>query len=260
MRLSLHIFSHADGSASRDFLLATAKPILEWWSGRRISEVNKTNCRAYVKSRTSRFGSSSSQFQEATCRGVAKDTRRDLKSPAAALNWYKSEHDGRNDRCRRLTLPKKAPPRKDYWLSSLRLHGPSSSPGGACRPATSPACSGSTRERAKALAGCRRPQRVIDLESGTLHRAARQNANPTSVSRLLAFTAGRPHLRRWHRLDSELGITHVAHYMGAPIHKLRRAWASVGGGKDGPLCATPLRRGSSCRLASMLSRPLAISE
>jgi len=44
---------HADSSAPKDFLLATAKPILEWWSGRRISEVNKTNRRAYVKWRTS---------------------------------------------------------------------------------------------------------------------------------------------------------------------------------------------------------------
>jgi integrase len=43
-----------------------------------------------------------------------------------------------------------------------------------------------------------------------------------------------PDLRRWHRLDSEHGITHVVRYMGEPIRKLRRAWASVGGGRDGP--------------------------
>jgi len=75
----------------------------------------------------------------------------------------------------------------------------------------------------------------IDLESGTLHRsgtterASNKRKPPARIhSRLL------PHLRRWRRLDSEHGITHVVHYMGEPIQKLRRAWASVGGGKDGP--------------------------
>ena len=33
---------------------------------------------------------------------------------------------------------------------------------------------------------------------------------------------------------NEHGITHVVHYMGEAIPKLLRAWASVGGGKDGP--------------------------
>ena len=36
------------------------------------------------------------------------------------------------------------------------------------------------------------------------------------------------------RHDTKHAITYVVHYLGAPIRKLRRAWASVGGGNDGP--------------------------
>ena len=75
----------------------------------------------------------------------------------------------------------------------------------------------------------------VDLESGTLHRAgaAERETNkrkpPARIhSKLL------PHLRRWHRQDTKHGITYVVHYLGAPIRKLRRAWASVGGSNDGP--------------------------
>jgi hypothetical protein len=114
--VAAYLAGHADSSASRDFLLATAKPILEWWTGKRISEVNKTNCRAYVKWRTSQFRKRHPNSKKAPVRMSDQTARHDLKTLRAALNWYKSEHDAQMI-VPTVTLPKKAPPRKDYWLS-----------------------------------------------------------------------------------------------------------------------------------------------
>src|SRR4029079_8035630 len=40
---------------------------------------------------------------------------------------------------------------------------------------------------------------------------------PRLPSRLLA------HLRRWHRIDAELGVRFVCHYQGSKVRKLRRS-------------------------------------
>lgn len=76
----------------------------------------------------------------------------------------------------------------------------------------------------------------IDLERGVLHRAAegeRQSNKRKPPARL-----GRrilAHLKRWKRLDDKAGsrhhgtalYTHVIHYEGEAIAKLRRAWESA---------------------------------
>ncbi len=36
-----------------------------------------------------------------------------------------------------------------------------------------------------------------------------------------------PHLQRWRAADMARGITHVIHYGGMPIVKLRRSWSAV---------------------------------
>ena len=239
--VAAYLAGHADGSASRDFLLATAKPILEWWSGRRISEVNKTNCCAYVKWRTSQFRKRHPNSKKSPVKVSDQTARHDLKTLRAALNWYKSEHDAQMI-VPTVTLPKKAPPRKDYWLSRseiarrIRLARKSLQTRHIARVLLIGVYSGT---RPGAILGLRwLPSPAagwIDLDSGTLHRAgtsereSNKRKPPARIhSRLL------PQLRRWHRIDGEHGITHVVHYKGAPIHKLRRAWASIGGGKDGP--------------------------
>jgi hypothetical protein len=121
--VAAYLAGHADSSASRDFLLATAKPILEWWTGKRISEVNKTNCRAYVKWRTSQFRKRHPNSKKAPVKMSDQTARHDLKTLRAALNWYKSEHDAQMI-VPTVTLPKKAPPRKDYWGPRKIAPGP----------------------------------------------------------------------------------------------------------------------------------------
>jgi len=68
----------------------------------------------------------------------------------------------------------------------------------------------------------------IDLDSGVLYRRGddqrRTNKKQTPAAipdRLMA------HLRRWHRMDAELGIRHVVHYQGTKVRKLRRSWATA---------------------------------
>jgi site-specific recombinase XerD len=36
-----------------------------------------------------------------------------------------------------------------------------------------------------------------------------------------------PHLRRWHRADMAVGISHVIHHMGKPVKQIAKAWKSV---------------------------------
>jgi tetratricopeptide (TPR) repeat protein len=85
--VAAYLAGHADSSASRDFLLATATPILEWWSGRRILEVNKTNCKAYVNWRTSQFRKRHPKSKKPPVRVSDQTARHDLKTLRAALRW-----------------------------------------------------------------------------------------------------------------------------------------------------------------------------
>ena len=114
--VAAYLAGHADSSPSRDFLFATANPILKWWSGKRIAEVNKTNCKAYVKWRTSQFRKRHPNSKRPPVNVSDQTARHDLKTLRAALRWYKSEHDAQMI-VPTVTLPKKAPARKDYWLS-----------------------------------------------------------------------------------------------------------------------------------------------
>ena len=51
--MAAYLKGHANSSPSRAWLLYTAGPVLEWWSGKRVGDVTRTNCKAYVDWRTS---------------------------------------------------------------------------------------------------------------------------------------------------------------------------------------------------------------
>ena len=68
----------------------------------------------------------------------------------------------------------------------------------------------------------------VDLGKGVLYRRGEDQRKtnkkqpPVAIpDRLLA------HLRRWNRLDAELGVRHVVHYQGTRVSKLRRSWATA---------------------------------
>lgn len=239
--IAAYLKEHADESKSREFLLYTAQPIIEWWTGKRLAEVNRTNCRAYVKWRTAQFRRRHANSKKPPVRISDQTARHELKTLRAALNWYKSEHDPQMV-VPTVTLPKKAPPRKDYWLTRpdvaarLRRARRHAQTRHICRVLLIGVYSGTRPGAILALRWLPSPAAGwIDLESGTIHRAGaaeretRKRKPPARIhARLL------PHLRRWHRADTNAGISHVVHYGGHPIRKLRRAWGTIGGGHDGP--------------------------
>src|SRR5215472_14491407 len=104
--VAAYLKDYAAHLRSRDFLFATAKPILEWWSGRKIREVNGTTCRGYVAWRTS---------HSYRGRKISDQTaRHDLKTLRAALNRHKRECDPALV-APTVTLPQKASPRLSYY-------------------------------------------------------------------------------------------------------------------------------------------------
>src|SRR5262249_33436296 len=91
--MAAYVNEHAAESHSREFLVHTARPILHWWSGKRIAEVNKTNCKGYVKWRTSQWRRRHPNSKKPPVKVSDQTARHDLKTLRAALNWYRSEHD-----------------------------------------------------------------------------------------------------------------------------------------------------------------------
>src|SRR5262249_10136372 len=82
--------------------------ILEWWSGKKISEVNGTNCRKYVKWRTSQRRRTQTSSGKSPTYITDQTARHDLKTLRAALRWYKREVDSAIF-VPTVTLPSKAP-------------------------------------------------------------------------------------------------------------------------------------------------------
>jgi len=224
--LASYLKDHAATSPSRVFLFDTARPIIKWWTGKRLSDVNKTNCRRFVEWRTA---------QRYRGRQISDQTaRHNLKTLRAAIRWYHSEH-GPLPSIPVVSLPAMAPQKKDYWLTrsevAARIRAARRNP--------------RTRHVARALLigvySGTRPGAIFalkwlpspldgwfDLENAVLYRKgikARQSRKRHPPARIHAKLL--PHLRRWFAVDMAKGITSVVHYQGAEIAKLRRSWGSV---------------------------------
>jgi integrase len=236
--VAAYLKDYAAQSRSREFLFATAKPILQWWSGKRIQDVNGTNCRRYVAWRISH-----------TYRGRSisdQTARHDLKTMRAAINWYKSECDPALV-APTVTLPDKAPPRLGYCLersevaARIRVARKNQQTRHVARMLLIGVYTGT---RPGAILALRWMPSIdagwFDLDAGILHRAG-SKVRPTKKRQPPAKIHARlmPHLRRWHAADTANGIRSVVHYLGEPIGKLRRSWDSVARlagakEKDGP--------------------------
>jgi integrase len=236
--VAAYLKDYAAHSRSRDFLFATAKPILEWWSGRKIREVNGTTCRGYVAWRTS---------HSYRGRKISDQTaRHDLKTLRAALNWHKRECDPALV-APTVTLPQKASPRLSYYLersevaARIWIARKNVQTRHVARMLLIRAYTGTRPGAILALRWMPSPDAGwFDLDAGVLHRAGtkvrqtKKRRPPVKIHARLM-----PHLRRWYAADSERGIASVVHYMGEPVAKLRRSWDSVAKRagskrKDGP--------------------------
>jgi len=229
--VAAYLKDYATHSRSRQFLLDTARPILRWWSGKKLEHITGTNCRKYVTWRIA---------QVVRGRNISDQTaRHDLKTLRAAIRWYKREHDT-SLVVPLVTMPGKAPPRMDYWLSrdevARRVRIARKSPRTkhvarmlliGCYTGTRPGAIFRLRWLASPTNGW------FDLDAGVLHRAgsgAKRSKKRQPPARIHARLL--PHLRRWRAADFAHGIAAVIHYQGEPVAKLRRSWKTVSGGAD----------------------------
>lgn len=215
--------------ARPDFLQTTATPIIEWWVGKTLADVRGNACRAYVEWRKEKVSD--------------QTARHDLKTLRAAINHYHAEH-GPLPAVPVVSLPAKAPPR-DRWLTRdeaarliraarryVRKDGSTRARTETLHLARFILIALYTGTRSKAVLGLRWLSATtgghVDLERGLLYRRGsgqRETRKRQPPVRLPDRLLG--HLRRWHKEDSKHGITHIVHYQGQPITKLRRSWATV---------------------------------
>lgn len=236
--VNVYLKEHAPKTDSLDFLVHTATPIIEWWGDKTLADVRKTTCAEYLEWRVKQ--------------GVKESTaRHDLKTLRAAINYYHAEH-GPLPAVPVVSIPDAPPPREDYWLTRKEVAD-------RIRVAL-------RNKRLRHIARMlligvytgTRPGAILDLrwvpsteggwfdlESETLYRkglgrteSKKRQPKARIHARLL------PHLKRWRRMDMEQGVarrvrvggklvkvvqpcTHVIHYFGKPIQKLRNSWPTV---------------------------------
>jgi len=229
--VAAYLKDYATHSRSRRFLLDTARPILRWWSGKKLEHITGTNCRKYVTWRTA---------QVVRGRNISDQTaRHDLKTLRAAIRWYKREHDT-SLVVPLVTMPGKAPPRMDYWLSRdevarrMRIARKNARTKHVARMLLIGCYSGTRPGAIFRLRWLPSPTNGwFDLDAGVLHRAgsgAKRSKKRQPPARIHARLL--PHLRRWRAADFTRGIAAVIHYQGEPVVKLRRSWKTVSGGAD----------------------------
>lgn len=232
--VAAYLKDYAAHSPSREFLIHTAKPIVEWWTGKTLAEVNGTNCRRYVAWRIARPKRNGGTISEQTA-------RHDLKTLRAAINWYRAEHAPLMS-VPKVTLPKKKAPRTDYWMErhdvATRIRVARKDPylRHVARALLIGVYSGTRPGAIFALKWLASPSGGwFDLEAGVLNRSApdARQSNKRQPPVRIHFRL-LPHLRRWRRADLAAGVASVVHYKGEQITNMSRAWASVARAAGGP--------------------------
>jgi hypothetical protein len=110
--MACYLKEHAAHSPSKEWIGHTSQPILDWWAGKTLADVNGTNCRQYVTWRTAqtrRHGKNPKPISTQTA-------RHELKTLRTAINWYHAEY-GPLPTVPKVTLPEKKPQRADYYLT-----------------------------------------------------------------------------------------------------------------------------------------------
>lgn len=229
--MTIYLREHAPHVANTDFLIHTAKPILDWWGTKTLADIRGQSCRDYVTWRC--------------LKGVSDQTaRHDLKTLRAAINYYHREY-GPLDAVPAITMPAKGQP-KDRWLTRseaaklIRL----------CRRFAGTMADDDIRRWMNSrlarfiligiYTGTRKDSILklkwtpsltsgwIDLERGLLYRMGAQEAStnkrrpPCPIPpKLLA------HLRRWKAIDAQYGWNDVCHYRGQTSDSLKRSWTNA---------------------------------
>ncbi len=265
-----HHVEQLSSKQSREFGRATCAPLLKWWSGRTLAQVNGMNCRAYVRWRTAQNRKQHPKSKKPPVKVSDQTARHDLKSLRAALRFYKREVDGELV-VPTVTLPSKAPPRTDYFLTrdelAARLRVARRSPQArhvarilliGWYTGTRPGAILALRWLPSPSAGW------LDLRTGVLHRRGGQ-ARITNKRQPPAKIHARllPHLRRWHRLDTKF---RASHHQRHPLSGRVRSASCAGAGtrlrgrpaaraRTGHISSGTRAAPGLCRLASTYTKP-----
>lgn len=203
-----------------DSIRVSLAPLFEFWGTRPISEIKGATCREYTA------------WRQKWSKVAESTARHDLVNLSAALNYYHKEFT--LDALPVVTLPDKAKPR-ERWLDRseiARLVWAAWRDKRHRHVARFVLIGYYTGTRSKAITQLRWLPSTeggwFDLEARLLYRKGlatretKKRQTPAKIHfRLL------PHLHRWRANDNRCGITHVIHYNGKSVIKLRRSWDQV---------------------------------
>lgn len=233
--------------------------ILGWWSGKTLSEVNRSNCNAYVEHRCTqpiRGFKDAEKARKVTPQGA----RRELEDLSSAIGWWDAEHH--LSRRPKVILPEKPESPRDalsrsqaaalLWASMgwrRDEKGRWSRLGKSARANRAHLrrfvllglYSGSRPGVAPKLLWAESPKQAwVDLTKGWIYRRGKEERDHKTKRRPVARIPRRllAHMERWSRLDGALNIERkkheldpvvtVIHHGGAPIGgKIRRGFAGI---------------------------------
>lgn len=203
-----------------DAIRVSLEPLFEFWGVRPIADIKKSSCQEYT------------QWRQEWSKVKESTARHDLVNLAAALRYYHKEYA--LDALPVVTLPEKAMPR-ERWLDRgeiARLIWAAWREPRWRHVARFILIGYYTGTRSAAILQLRWSASTqggwFDVEAERLYRKGlatretKKRQTPAKIHRRLL-----PHLHRWRNSDAERGLTHVVHYNGKPVMKLRRSWDHV---------------------------------
>lgn len=235
--MNIYLREHAPSTRRVDVILCAAAPIIEWWEGKTLADIKGKTCREYVEWRTAqtvRRQVTKQLARSKPSRLVSRATARsDLAYLSAAINYYHREH-GPLPAIPVVALPPPSPAR-ERWLSRKEVAAllfAAWRNDHARHLARLILLGVYTGTRSRALMGLRWIPSTkggwVDLENGVIHRRGQGVAETRKRQPVMKIPAALlPHLERWREADRKLGVTHVVHFQGEPITKLRRSWATA---------------------------------
>lgn len=233
--------------------------ILEWWSGKTLSEVNRSNCNAYVEHRCAqpiRGFKDPAKARKVTPQGA----RRELEDLSASIGYWDDEHH--LSRRPKVILPEKPDSPRDalsrsqaaalLWAAMGWRKGADGRWTRLGRSARANRThmrrfvllgiySGSRPGVAPKLLWVESPKQAwADLEKGWIYRRGKEERDHRTKKRPMIRIPRRllAHMERWARMDAKLNaerkkrdldpIVSVLHHGGAPIGgKIRRGMAGI---------------------------------
>lgn len=221
--IGVYLKGHAPKTADKGkwigFIL---DPVAEWWAEKTLAQIHNETCDRYKDHRLKQ--------------GVSDQTvRHELGMLSTAIRYYHGTKHGPLDALPKVTLPPKAGQRDDYWLTRkmaadrIRAARRLKRCKHVIRCILIGVYSGTRGGASKTLRWVPSPHGGwIDLDNEIMYRKPSGRAETKKRQPKCRIHARLlPHLRRWRKADMAEGITHVIHYYGQPVKKLRRSWVSV---------------------------------